>query len=136
MIGKGMARRWLGVLVLSLACTDEGSDHALELGILEHFLEPSDIDAPSTARVGARFTVTVTTYGGGCISGPARTDVIATADADVACPPNVPGNALVLAHPITLAFETPGPKTLRVHGRRVKYYVDEDILHVRSVVVQ
>jgi hypothetical protein len=145
-IGRRMARlqaHLLSFAVLTSACgTDE--DSVIEPGILEYFGQPAVIDVPSSAAVGELIAVNVVTYGDGCFSSE-RTEVVVDGErADVApfdrrrisdqapCPLIL----LELSHGMSMTFDTPGPKTIRVHGRRVDADADEVIEIQRAVAVQ
>lgn len=133
-------RSWRGVsgvaaLVVALAaCSDD--EWVVEPGQLEFYDMPARIQAPTTAQVGERVVVRVETYGDGCIEF-GLTEVTATATAADVRPLDrrlIPGDdggcTLILkaiAHEATLTFDTPGVKTVTVHGRRVNGRSDEPV---------
>lgn len=128
------------VALLLCACATE--DSVVEPGVIDFGGDPVRIDAPSSARVGESFVVTVTTYGGGCIE-LERTDVELTDDGADITPLDrrrVPGPCTLVLHlfphEVTLTFATAGTKTIHIHGRRVKGELDEEIELPRTILVE
>jgi hypothetical protein len=123
-----------------------GSDEPFELGIIELHNNVPMIDVPSAASIGQPIRVGVTTYGSGC-SSPSHTFVEATTEgADIRPLDHVryasrdgevcTSELLYFAHEATLTFDTPGTKTIRIHGRRVNANVDAEVALERSVAIQ
>lgn len=86
------------------------------------------VDAPPTVRVGETFSVTITTFGGGCESVGDESVILADTSAavmiydfTVATRPHVVCAAILkrLKHTVTLSFAVPGEGTIQVWGRRV-----------------
>jgi hypothetical protein len=80
------------------------------------------IDAPQVAPVGAQIPVVITTYRGGCTS-PERTDIVVAVDAVDILPYDrelLVGNCTlklcIEPREVFVRFDTPGAKTIRVHG--------------------
>jgi hypothetical protein len=132
----------IATCVVIAACSSRDGE-VIEPGILEHHHDPARIEAPPRAAIGEPIRVGVTTYGDGCAS-LERTEASATeAGADVfpldrrqvsdkaSCP-------LILhelLHEVTLTFDTPGTKSIQIHGRRVAVDLDEAIAISISIAV-
>ena len=87
---------------------------------------PPNVDAPDSAARGEAFTVTVRTFGGGCIRKIARTLVFLRDQLALISPYNETRRAtfcnsdlLYLEHRVALAFDRPGVATIRVIGERL-----------------
>jgi hypothetical protein len=137
-----MLLAWGACVHLLAACAN---DSVVELGRVEYFDSAPLIDAPTVVEVGAAATVSVMTYGGGCILFE-RTEVD-DSGADVLVRPLdrrlIPGKneactqeLRLIAHSVALSFETPGLKTVRIEGRRVKFNIDEEISIPLSIMVE
>lgn len=133
---------------LASAC---GTDDIVELGCIEYADEgPVEIAAPASALVGQPFAMTVRTYGLACVSFEGTDVELTKNEADVypfdrRRVPGEDGGCVLLvtyfAHEATLTFDSPGTKTIRVHGRRVDCWhppcpVDEEITVPITVVVE
>lgn len=141
---RGLVRVIATVALLLSACgtTD---DSVVELGRIEFYHDPALIEAPSSAGVGQSFVVRVMSYGGGCIS-PERTDVELTSDEAKVMPydrRDIPteneactSDLRLVPHEAMLIFNTAGSKSIRIHGRRVNFDVDEEIQIPLTVVVE
>lgn len=124
--------RALLAFALLAGCTDE--DHVIELAVLERGGQGTFIDVPTTASIGETVHVRFMTEAGGCVRGD-RTDVMLTeAGAEISpydrrstgegeCPLDLQ----IVVREAELVFDTPGPKTVRVLGRRVDGDIDEPI---------
>jgi hypothetical protein len=129
--------------LLFAACGTD--DSVVELGRIEFYHDPPVIEAPASAAVGEQFLLRVMSYGGGCIS-LERTDVELTNEGADFLPfdrRHIPGeneactlDLRLYPHEATLAFDSTGSKTIRIHGRRVNFQVDEAIQIPLTVVVQ
>ncbi len=135
----------------SLASACGTDDLIIELGCIDYINEgPIDIKAPTSASVGQPFVMTVRTYGLACVSMESTAVELTHDEADV-YPfdrrriPDGNGACILLvtyfAHEATLTFDSPGTKTIRVHGRRVDCWsppcpVDEEITVPITVVVE
>jgi len=99
-------------------------------GIIDFYNDGTQgvVTAPETAQAGEPFSLTISTFGGGCDSAGDTSvvmepdgatvlvyDFTAATGPDVVCP------AILnrLDHTVTLQFDAPGEKTIRVWGRRV-----------------
>ena len=110
---------------------------------LVHHGDGPVIEVPASAVAGEKFTISVTTYGGGCTRED-RTDVETrgmSADVrpiqkepadmrDVVCTADL----LINARPITLSFPTSGLGEIRVHGRAEPG--DSVVTFVRTVAIR
>lgn len=130
-------RATLAALLLAAACTNiTGADDKVVDGVryerrpsvlgYAHGTAPN-IVAPDTVQAGVPFSVTVTTYGGGCIM-PGETATIRStstvevrpfewfvaAGQNVACTDDL----RILPHTVSVTLPTPGTATLRVIGRQ------------------
>jgi hypothetical protein len=129
----------LGLLVgLPLAAaavgchSSTGPDISPDVGVIEHYGDgPAGlIDAPAVVRAGQDFTVTVRTFGGGCVSAagasvtyhrPPALDLAVVVPYDnTRVPAGVACTSDLRRAPrdVTLRFTTPGAATIRVEGRR------------------
>lgn len=124
-------RSWRGVIgaavmVALAACGEDGWNSVVEPGYLEYYGTAAPISAPPTARTGEPVVVRVDTLGGGCTDFEA-TEVTTSATAADVRPLDrrlIPGGdggctqiLEMIAHEATLTFDTPGVKTVTVHGR-------------------
>jgi hypothetical protein len=121
------------------ACASE--DTVVELGVLEHYQDAPMIEAPATASVGVPVDVRVRTYGDGCVS-LESTDVVLTADGADILPHdrrrmNQVGTQILqfLPHEASVVFDSAGPRTLRVHGRRLDRVAGEPVDEVISIAL-
>ena len=127
-------RSWRGVsgaavLVVALAaCGEDGWDSVVEPGYLEYYGTAAPISAPATARTGEPVVVRVDTFGGGCTDFESTEVTTSATAADVqpldrrVIPSGNGGCTLILemiTHEATLTFDTPGMKTVTIHGRHV-----------------
>ena len=142
-------RSWRGVsgaavLVVALAaCSDD--EWVVEPGQLEFYDMPARIQAPTTAQVSEPVIVRLETYGGGCIEFASMEVTISATAADMRpldrrlIPGDDGGCILILtmiAHEATLTFDTPGVKTVTVHGRRVNGRGDEPVAFPLTITVE
>ena len=108
-------------ILAAAACTDT----VVEVGVIEHD-GPVNANVPSNANIGQSLLVGLATYGDGCVSFE-RTDVELSPDAaritpyDVRREGNCPQIQLEISHDVDLVFETAGPKTISITGRK-KYF--------------
>lgn len=96
--------------------------------VLEHYGEPPQVTAPASVLVGEPVTVSVTSYGGGCVR-KGYTEVVQGQGMTVSVRPyelhagdgkSVCTDELALyRHQVTLRFDQPGTATLRIHGTRM-----------------
>ncbi|TVR60216.1 MAG: hypothetical protein EA422_14185 [Gemmatimonadales bacterium] len=108
-------------------------DEGRVLGAIEHYGDPARIEVPSHVSAGEPFTVTVTTYGGGCVSqgevevslsGRQATvspyDYDVRADRRVTLPPNTICTAVLqhFTHEAELRFDHAGPARVTIRGQR------------------
>jgi len=145
-------RSWRGVsgavvLVVALvACGDEpGWDSVVEPSQLEYYGTTAPISAPATARAGEPVVVRVDTLGGDCtdfesteVTGSATAADVRPLDRRL-IPSGNGGCTLILemiTHEATLTFDTPGTKTVTVHGRRVDSRGDEPFATSLLIVVE
>jgi hypothetical protein len=126
------------LLLLAAACADGD----VEIGVVDHHGESEEVlVAPSSARVGEAFTVTVNTYGGGCHEAEWML-VETTSDAAELTPYDRVRDGVCTAvlnrlpHEAELAFSTPGEKILRVHGRRVGPQLDAPTSLSHSITIE
>ena len=132
-----------------LACNgpaSEVTEPVLEVrpGVLQFYDDLLQVQLPATASVGAPITVTVRTYGGGCIRmGPTWTSVrglvavIEPLDSVVSrLPPNWGCTAELglLEHEATVQFAESGAATVRILGRREPG--DSPLSVERTIVIQ
>ena len=121
-------------IVLTACVQNEEPDSILRLTwIKDGGSRPVMIDAPQVAQLGADIPVVITTYRGGCVTRD-RTDIVLAVDsADI-----VPYDRVQLeeACPLVLItdpreeivrFDTPGVKTIRVHGLDMGFYIPKVI---------
>lgn len=138
-------RRGVATVALLLSACGTTDDSVVELGRIEFYHDPAIVEAPSSAGIGQSFVVRVMSYGGGCIS-PERTDVELTSD-DVNIMPydrrHIPAEneactseLRLFPHEATLVFNVAGSKTIRIHGRRVNFDVDEKIQIPLTIIVE
>lgn len=110
----------LGVCTIA-ACDDS----VVEVGVLQFHNDPVRILVPDTARPREAVLVQIVTYGDGCVSvedtevepseeGAEITPYDRRRVGEGACPQI----QLHLSHDVQITFDTAGPKTIRVHGRR------------------
>jgi hypothetical protein len=106
-------------------------DPSPDVGIIDFYANGTAgvVEAPASVQVGRDFTVTVRTFGGGCVSAagasvtyhrPELTLAVIVPYDNSRLPPGTPC-ADVLTRPardVTLRFTTPGTATIRVEGRR------------------
>lgn len=119
--------------VLFVASCTDARDSTVEPGIL-YVQNQTMIHAPSVVHTNEAFTVSITTWGGGCIE-LRSTEVELTADGAAITPydeyfeaPEGGACTLNLApilHEASLRFETPGTKTIVVHGRDAQHLTAE-----------
>ena len=127
-LGRGAALLLVGMAGCRSSTEPEPSP---DVGVVDFYDQgPAGvIDAPASVRAGRDFTVTVRTFGGGCVSaaGAAVTYHRAAPERAVVVPydnSRVPPGTMcteALARPardLTLRFVTPGTATIRVEGRR------------------
>lgn len=140
-----------GFVVLAVGCVDGGgsnagynSDTIVVPARIEFYGDPVMVSAPATASVDEVITVSITTYGGGCIE-PDRIDLsVKPLAADIRPLDRVPADEGVVCtadlalnlRTAEIAFSTPGEKSLRFHGQRVDAEVDEAIVHIRSITIE
>ena len=131
--------------MLFAAC-DDAPDSVVELGMIDFHDTLLPIEAPATAARGEPFVVRVATAGGGCVSLDV-TDVEVRDDGAEVWPydrrhilrseeAGCTLELVYLQHEAEMTFETAGPKTIRVHGRRVARQVDEAIEIPITVLVE
>jgi hypothetical protein len=130
----------LAAVIILPSCSD---DYVVELGVIDIDGVPIAIDIPTSASVGEQIVAVIVTHGDGCVALD-RTDVDARSDgadvfpldrryvSDNPCP-LISNN---IEHTVALTFHTPGPKAIRVHGRRRDGLEYEDIQIPVSVVVE
>lgn len=134
----------LAALPLASACDIVETDfdqRVLPAVIDMNAANPPVIELPQSVRVGERFTVRVTTYGGGCTSrGNMQVSVIGLqvelrpydvypADEDEACTRELRTHL----HQASVWLEEPGTATVNVHGRRMPE--DEPVTVTRTLTV-
>jgi hypothetical protein len=140
-----IVRLVVGLSVACSACTD---DYVVKVGLTG---TESDFAAPASAPVGADFTVSLKTYGGGCIE-PYDTQLTVTNEDALVVPRDeyyVRGDVgcnLILIyyeHQAVMHFDTPGTKTIRIRGRQQKpltagsrELVDELVDYPFAVVIE
>ena len=99
-------------------------------GIIDFYADGSEgvLTAPDTVTAGEEFEITIATFGGGCETVGDTAVVVSAAGADVwvydfttATQPEVACEDILrrLTHTVTLRFDQPGERVLRVWGRRV-----------------
>lgn len=112
-------------------------------GVLEMDVStPAQVELPTSVRVGDRFTVRVTTYGGGCTrKGDTQVSVSGSqvevrpydfhprAGEDAGCTRDI----RMHLHEASVWLEQPGPATVIVHGRRMP--ADETVTVTRTLTV-
>lgn len=118
----------VAVLLFAASCTD-ARDSTVEPGIL-YLQGQTMIQSPSMVHTDEPFTVSITTWGGGCIE-LRSTDVELTADGATITPydeyfePPAGGaclaNLVPIVHDASLSFDAPGTKTVTVHGRDAQH---------------
>ncbi len=115
------------------------------LGALEHYGDPVQVEIPTVVSAGEPFTVTVTTYGGGCVAKgemeveqSARRAVLRPYDVDIRAArpsspvPNVCTTVLLLhRHEAELRFSTPGVGEVVIWGRRAP---SDEVFRVRRFI--
>jgi hypothetical protein len=118
-----LAPRAAALLVAAAACT------AVTGSVLGYTASPpAGVTAPDTVTAGMPFTVSVATYGGGCIRmGDTEVRIVGTvaevrpyewfasAGQDIACTADIRR----LDHTASMTLPTPGRATLRVIGRQM-----------------
>jgi hypothetical protein len=133
----------LASVAAALAGLAACSDDIVAPGVIEVRTLPRKIAVPTSALVGEPVHVELATYGGGCASFE-RTDVEPASDGFDITPfdrePRDPdGCQLILryfAHDVSLTFDTPGTKTIRVHGVRDVFPEGEMIVVPATIDVQ
>ncbi|MBA3458755.1 MAG: hypothetical protein H0T46_02260 [Deltaproteobacteria bacterium] len=103
------------------------------------------IEVPSTALAGEDFLVKVSTVGTGCMSAESMDVSVGVSDADFtpfdrrrfpgggeACTSNI----RFFLHEGWVKFETPGTKTIRIHGRRQANRAEELVEITHTLTVQ
>ena len=129
---------------LASACSTLLPEHHDEQqpAVLEHYGDPPRVTAPASVLVGDPVTVSVTSYGGGCVR-KGYTDVVQgermtvsvrpydlyVGDGKVVCTDEL----ALYQHDVTLRFDQPGTATIRIHGTRMPG--GEPITLTRTVVV-
>jgi|GEM_PF-2447770 len=116
------------VSISGAACTSTGPESGDEIevaGVVGFHEEPAPFEAPDTVDEGQTFTVSVRTWGGGCVGrGPTRvnrdgsTVRIEPIDIEVVAEVCTAGLARFL-HTADVTLDSPGTATLRVVGRRL-----------------
>lgn len=103
--------------------------------------DPPQVEVPQSVRTGERFTVRVTTYGGGCVSkGSTQVNVTGRQvdvspfdfyriDENAACTREL----RMHVHEASVWIEEPGTATVTVHGRRLPN--DETVTVARTLTV-
>lgn len=124
----------LMLLLIPVACSDPADiarvgDDGRVIGTIEYYGDPVQVEIPTDATRGSEFTVTVVTYGGGCVSeGETETDidglnvVVTPYDYDVSgqLPPNgaCTDELNLFEHETTLRFDRAGTATVVIRGQR------------------
>lgn len=116
--------RMLGLSAAAVlaGCSVLGPDARERPGLIDPS-SPAAVTVPAAAQRGEPFTVTVITYGGGCLSqGPTRVRIRGTTAEvrpyDVHSGGNVcPSDVQLYEHTATVRIDEPGAATVRVHGR-------------------
>ncbi len=138
-------------LVLGLAATSacastarEGIRQERQPAFIRFYQEPSLVEAPDTVSAGEPFTVTVRTFGGGCIGqGDTRAEVrgrvVTLRPLDVHTtrhpgPVVCTSDLVFYTHRVEVRLTEPGVATIRVIGREAP--ADSLITIERSVVVR
>lgn len=133
----------LTLLLSGVACTSTGPDLGDEvevLGVVRFHEEPVLVQAPDTVDVGQSFTVSVRTWGGGCVSkGPTRVSregsSVRIEPIDIEVVAEVcTAELLSFMHTADVTLESPGEVTLKIVGRRLP--ADEVTTLERTVVVR
>jgi hypothetical protein len=136
--------RWgrLFAVVLAISCGADGIDGVVNIGIIEYSgMSEGVLDAPDSVQLEKPVTVLVATYGSGCESADhmdveTESDVVTftpydfTRDGDCTLP------LLRFFHEAEITFDTTGPMTLRVRGRRVNQQVDELTQITATIMVE
>lgn len=112
------------------------------LGTIEHYGDPVGVELPSHVERGEDFTVTVTTYGGGCIAkGETESEVeglravVTPFDYDAV---NLPANAAcpdilyLYAHTATLRFDERGEAQVVIRGQQKP---SREVITVKRTVI-
>lgn len=129
--------------LLGAACTSTGPDLGSEVevvGAVQFHEEPVLIQAPDTVNAGESFSVSVRTWGGGCVSeGPTRVSrdgsTVRIEPIDIEVVAEVCTAELRrFMHMAEVTLASPGEATLRVVGRRLP--ADEVTTFERTVVVR
>ncbi len=144
---RSVCRLSIIAAALAVSCSNPeavtGQGRELLRGAIEFFGDPVEITAPDAVTAGTPFTVTVTTYGGGCVGlGETRVTVsgltVVIEPFDWVTQPQ-PGAACTdqlirFRHLATVEIVVRGTATLRVRGRREP---GGELLEVeRSIVVR
>ena len=133
----------LAVLLFGSACSSTGPDlgeRVEVLGTVQFYEEPVLVQAPDTVDAGASFTVSVRTWGGGCVSeGPTRVSrdgsTVRVEPIDIEVLAEVCTSELAsFMHTGEVTLESPGEATLQIVGRRLP--ADEITTLERTVVVR
>lgn len=130
------------VMALAVAGCTDSAQFVIEPGQLIYFEQGARISMPDGARVGDGIDVSVTTYGNGCVEHYSTEvdlagDTVEVAPFDVRdlgssiCTTELAG----IQHSVTLRFETPGAKLVRVHGRQVTEAGDVEMVIERSILL-
>lgn len=113
-------------LVAIVGCGLTGPDTHDDPAFVIFYSDTTDISAPDTVTRGTAFTVSFPTYGGGCTSRIARTDVNVAGNVGLIRPYNrtyeadaCTADLRFLYHTAQFRVDTPGSFTIRVVGRQV-----------------
>ncbi len=136
--------RLLSVLILLWSvssCHDPlGPEKGRQIGVIAFYHDPVVITVPDTVVAGRSFSVSVRTYGGGCV-GQEDTEVWSTGLSIDITPYDVHSGARICTdilkafdHTATLTVMEPGTAQIRFHGRQLPD--DVPISEVRELVVK
>jgi hypothetical protein len=140
-------RRLLGRVVLSaavfasiLSCDDwMGTDGDNRLGVIAFFGDPVVVSVPDTVFAGESFTVSVRTYGGGCVSEGGTKVKIDSLSVDVT-PYDIHRGRVcadvlnMFDHTASVTLDYPGDAQIIIHGMQMPD--DIPIAEVRELVVR
>jgi hypothetical protein len=122
---KHQMDRLIPTIISALACASAACDDSVvEVGVIEFHNDPVVIQVPGAVKRGESALVRITTYGGGCVS-MEDTEISATGDGVVITPYDRRKSGtcthvlLRFGHEASVSFDTLGPKTVLVNGRRM-----------------
>jgi len=140
-------KRWMaGSAMLAAGCASAMRSGPVErnAAVLQFYREPVVIEVPGSATAGQAFSVTIRTYGGGCVregytevSVQGRTAQLRPRDMQSDSAEVCTAELRTFRHESRVTFDQPGRATVRIHGAQVTTGGEHRPLVVtRTVVVR